>query len=65
MIFELQRKLAFKGLSGWHDSPIGPFFQHTSIPVIGPHHAKQNAILKNGAGYEWCAETKLNELLEE
>lgn len=48
MVFQLQRKLAFKGFSGRHDSSINPFLQHPAIPVIRSHHPKQNPILRKG-----------------
>ena len=51
MIFELQWKLAFKSLSGRYDASIDSFFQHSTIPVVGAHHPKQDAILKNVGGY--------------
>lgn len=53
MIFELQWKLAFKSLSGRHDATIGPFLQHTAIPVVGAHHSKEDAILKSREDHRW------------
>lgn len=46
MVFELQRKLAFKSLSGRNDASVDSFLQHSAIPVVGAHHPKENAILK-------------------
>lgn len=51
MIFELQRKLAFEGLSGWNNASVDPFLQHAAIPVVGAHHPEENAILKSGEGH--------------
>lgn len=46
MIFELQWKFTFKGFSGGDNYSVGPFLQDPSIPVVGAHNPKQNAILK-------------------
>lgn len=46
MVFQLQRKLAFESLSGRNDASMNSFLQHAAIPVVGAHHPKENAILK-------------------
>lgn len=46
MVLQFHGKLLLEGLPGGHDSSPSALFQYASVPVIGPHHPEQDAVLQ-------------------
>lgn len=46
MILQLQGEFLLEGFPGWDNAAPLALLQHSPVPVIGPHHAKEDPILE-------------------